>query len=139
MLDGAPVAGANVTLCVTPLVLFQVTVPFRVIVTLVGENEAAPMVTDADPLGGGGGGGGGEVISSPPPPPPQASSPPKIKALTHRERTSDMVGSSVAMGVQPGYRPGLHRSCRALWALDERDLGRFGCCAGTRGAAMLPT
>lgn len=109
MLDGAPVAAVNVTLCTTPLVLFHVTVPVRVMETLVGLNVAAFNVTDADGDGdGAGGGGGGGVIPPPsPPPPPQASSAPKIRAVTHRERISGIAGSSVVMVVEAGYKAAL--------------------------------
>jgi len=71
---GEPVAGAKVTLCTTPVLLVQVTVPERVIATEDGLNEftlepypssvlliATFAVPDGFPPGGGTGGGGGGV------------------------------------------------------------------------------
>ena len=138
MLLGAPVAPANVTLCVTPLVLFHVTVPFRAMVTLDGLNDAAPSVTLAVEDGGFGVGLGVGLVTPPPsPPPPHASTAPATIALNAHERMPDFMNCSLCGLPEQDTGAGPQGSWKVGRALDVRDLGLFACCAGTRDAAML--
>ena len=105
MLVGAPVAAAKVTLCVTPLVLFQVTVPAVWIVSDAGEKLLAPRVTVfGDGLGPGPGPGPGAV--GPSPPPPHASTATTNIAPSDRERIAGIKVSSAIWFVGAGYRNG---------------------------------